>query len=104
MTLCRHRAEIGPEQVRNGVYHDETASRTESIVNWMETNQEMNTKRAVCFRVQDAQYAINVKARTYLKPIKHGCNILHESNNSQVKCTMDINRALPVRRAILESA
>ena len=35
VTLCRYCAEIGPEQLRNGVYHDETASRPESRVNGM---------------------------------------------------------------------
>lgn len=40
MTLCRYCAKVGPEQWRNGVYHDETASRPEARVNGIGANQE----------------------------------------------------------------
>jgi hypothetical protein len=77
MTLCRYCAEVGPEQWRDGVYHDETASRAESRVNGIEANQEKNTKLVgICFRVQDAEYGINVKTRTDLKPIENRCIML----------------------------
>ena len=70
MTLCDRCAEIGPEQLRNGVYHDDAASRPEFKVNLMKVNQKRTADRhkplGFYFRVQGTEYG---KTRTDLKPL-----------------------------------